>query len=345
MKTKSLIIDGDWNLKRNYMKLNEMFSLKGEHCGGSFGFIDSLRSVINYVFPDRVIVMWDGEASGKMRKEIYAPYKANRDKPWLLRSQYVNDDVVKYEEKKKYSILNQKIKVKNYLEELFIRQLEIDYVEADDLIAGYVNNKHPEEQIIIFSSDKDYYQLISENVSVLRPSDKTYITEKNFEKIFGYTHKNCLALRCFEGDESDNINGIEGIAAKTIIKFFPSFATEEYDIDRIISESVELYKTRKLKTLEKIIGSRRVFDRNKKLMDLSSPFLPADAIEDIEELRTCLIYSNDDFNDRSINNAMKMMIKDGYVRHVFNNDMESFFKPFYRMVTKEKEFSKRNING
>lgn len=342
---KVLLVDGDWNLKRNYMKLNEMFSLKGEHCGGSFGFLDSLRSVINYVFPDRVVVMWDGEASGKMRKDIYSLYKANRDKPWLQHSQYVNDDVIKYEERKKYSILNQKIKVKNYLEELFIRQLEIDYIEADDLIAGYVLNKEDDEEIIIFSSDKDYYQLIGQNVSVLRPSDKTYITEKNFEKLFGYTHKNCLTLRCFEGDESDNIVGIEGIALKTILKFFPSFATEEYDIDRIITESVELYKAKKLKTLEKVIGSRRIFERNKKLMDLKEPFLTEEAIDDIEELRSCLIYSNDDFNDRSINNAMKMMIKDGYVRHVFNNDMETFFKPFYRMVTKEKEFSKKTLNG
>jgi DNA polymerase-1 len=342
---KALLVDGDWNLKRNYMKLNEMFSLKGEHCGGSFGFLDSLRSVINSVFPDRVIVMWDGEGSGKARKDIYHPYKANRDKPWLLRSQYANDDVIKYEERKKYSIVNQKIKVKNYLEELFIRQLEVDYIEADDLIAGYVMNRKEDEEIIIFSSDKDYYQLIGENVSVLRPSDKTYITEKNFEKLFGYTSKNCLALRCFEGDESDNISGIEGIGLKTILKFFPAFATEEYDIDRIISESVELYKAKKLKTIEKIIGSRRIYERNKKLMDLKEPFLTEEASEEIDELRTCLIYSNDDFNDRSINNAMKMMIKDGYVRHVFNNDMESFFKPFYRMVTKEKEFSKKTLNG
>lgn len=345
MPLKTLIVDGEWNLKRNYMKLNEMFSLKGEHCGGSFGFLDSLRSVINYVFPDRVIVMWDGEGSGKMRKDMYHLYKANRDKPWLLHSQYVNDDVIKYEEKKKYSILNQKIKVKNYLEELFIRQLEIDYIEADDLIAGYVMNKQDDEQIIIFSSDKDYYQLISEGVSVLRPKDKVYITEQNFDKLFGYTLKNCLALRCFEGDESDNIPGIEGIALKTIVKLFPSFVTEEYDIDRIISESVDIYKTKKLKTLEKIIGSRRIYERNKKLMDLKSPFLTEEALSEIEELRTCLIYSNENFNDRSINNAMKMMIKDGYVRHVFNNDMETFFKPFYRMVTKEKEYSKNNLNG
>jgi 5'-3' exonuclease len=342
---KVLLVDGNWNLKRNFMKLNEMFSLKGEHCGGSFGFIDSLRSVVNYVFPDRVVVMWDGEASGKLRKEIYPSYKANRDKSWLHSSQYMSDNVYKHEEQRKYSILNQKIKVKNYLEELFIRQLEFDLIEADDLIAGYVQNLDENEQVVIFSSDQDFYQLINENVSVLRPSDKKLITIHNFKELFGYDIKNALLLKCFEGDDSDNITGIEGIALKTILKFFPKFANEEYDIDRIISESVELYKIKKLKTLEKIIGSRRVFERNKKLMNLKEPFLPEESLNEVEELKNCIIYTNDNFTDRSINNAMKMMIKDGYIRHVYNNDMESFFKPFYRLVTKEKEYSKKVLNS
>ena len=67
---KTLIVDGDWNLKRNFMKRETMFA-KGEHCGGSFGFLESLRSVVNKVMPDRTIVMWDGNMGGKMRYEIY----------------------------------------------------------------------------------------------------------------------------------------------------------------------------------------------------------------------------------------------------------------------------------
>ena len=182
-------------------------------------------------------------------------------------------------------------------------------------------------------------------MSVLRPSDKKLITKNNFRELFGYNFKNSLLVKCFEGDTSDNIGGIEGIGLKTILKFFPRFADEEYDIDRIISESVELYKNKKLKTLEKIIGSRRIFERNKKLMDLKEPFLTEESIDELNELRDCVIYTNDNFNDRSITNAMKMMIKDGYSKHVFNNDMETFFKPFYRLVTKEKEYSKKVLNG
>lgn len=341
---KVLLIDGNWNLKRNYMKLNEMFSLKGEHCGGSFGFMDSLRSVINHVLPDRVVVFWDGESSGKLRKDIYNVYKSNRDKPWMNSSQHMNNNIIEYEEKRKYSILNQKIKVKNYLEELFVRQIEVDFIEADDLIAQYILTREPDESIVIFSSDKDFYQLINENVSILRPSDKFFITIHNFKKTFGYTLDNSLLLKCFEGDESDNISGVEGIGLKTILKFFPKFSEEKYDIERIISESVDIYRQKKLKNLEKIIGCRRIIERNMKLMNLKEPFLNDTAIREIDEIRSTVLCSNDSFMDRSINNAMKLMIKDGYTKHVFNEDMDLFFKPFYRLVVKEKEFSKKMLN-
>ncbi len=345
MPIKTLIVDGNWNLKRNFMKLNEMFSLKGEHCGGSFGFIDSLRSVLNLVLPDRVVVFWDGEVAGKLRKNIYPSYKANRDKSWLHSSEHMDNNILNYEEKRNYSILNQKIKVKNYLEELFIRQAEIDYIEADDLIAGYILNADQDENIVIFSSDKDYYQLISEKVTVLRPSDKKYITHENFKNLFDHPLENALLLRCFEGDDSDNITGVEGVGLKTILKFFPKFAEEYYDVDRMISESVEIYKNKKLKTLEKIIGSRRIIERNSILMNLKKPFLNDEAVNELEDLRNTVLCSDEGYADRSITTAMKMMLKDGYSKHVYNNDMNLFFNPFYRLVTKEKEFSKKMLNN
>ena len=128
MSFKTLIIDGDWNLKRNFEKRNTLFS-NGEHCGGSYGFLESLRASINKVMPDRVVVMWDGVMGGKMRHDMYPQYKANRDKSWDEDSYIMTEELLDIEKKRKYSILQQKIKVKNYLEELFIRQAEIDHIE------------------------------------------------------------------------------------------------------------------------------------------------------------------------------------------------------------------------
>lgn len=341
---RTLIVDGDWNLKRNFMKRDAMFA-KGEHCGGSFGFLDSLRSVINKEMPDRTVVMWDGVMGGKMRHEIYPNYKKDRDKSWDEDSYYLSEHEIDYESKRKYSRLIQKIKVKNYLEELYIRQAEIELVEADDLIAKYILSKDSDESIVIFSSDKDYYQLIKEGVSVLRPSDNVLITVKNFKEIFGYTHENALIMKCFEGDDSDSITGVEGVGEKSILKYFPRFADEPYDIDRFIKEAVEAYQKKQIKFYEKIIGCRRVIERNQKLMDLNHPFLTEEAIEEIENIRECIIVEDNSFTQRSISNAMKMMIKDGYNKLVWQENMELFFRPFFRLVAKETEYSRKILGN
>ena len=340
---KSLIIDGEWNLKRNYLKRTDMFA-KGEHCGGSFGFLDSLRSVVNRVMPDRVIVMWDGVMSGKLRHDIYPQYKENRNKSWDEDSYKMDDIAIAEEERRKYSILQQKIKVKNYLEELFIRQVEVDEIEADDLIALYTKMKSDDEQIIIFSSDKDYLQLVGDGVSVLRPSDNKLITTDNFKEIFGHIKENALPLRCFEGDVSDSIQGVDGVAFKTIVKYFPKFLDEPYSVDRIIEEAVELYGDKKIKFFEKIIGCRKIFERNKKLMDLKNPMINEKTEQEISDIRDCIIALEDaSYTQRSITNAMKMMIKDGYNTLVWQGNMDFFFQPFYRLVIKEKEFTRTTL--
>ena len=341
---KTLLIDGDWNLKRNFMKRETMFA-KGEHCGGSFGFLESLRSVVNKVMPDRVIVMWDGNMGGKMRYEIYPNYKKDRDKSWEEESYILSESEMEYEKKRKYSRLTQKIKVKNYLEELYIRQVECTLVEADDLIAKYVLLKKIDETIIIFSSDKDYYQLIKEGVSVLRPSDNFLITYQNFKEIFGYIPENALIMKCFEGDDSDSIPGVDGIGEKSIIKYFPRFTDEVYDVERFIKESVDAYQKKKIKFYEKIIGCRRVMERNHKLMDLNNPFLTDEAIEEVEMIHDCIIVEDTSFTQRSISNAMKMMIKDGYNKLVWQEKMDFFFQPFFRLVAKETEFSKKVLGN
>jgi 5'-3' exonuclease len=329
---KTLLLDGEWNLKRNFKKRVELFS-NGEHCGGSFGFLESLRAVVNKVMPDRAITFWDGKLGGKLRHDIYPNYKQDRNKSWDEDSYILTDELISEEERKnKYSITLQKLKVRNYLEELFVRQVEVETIEADDLIALYVNSKPADEEIIIFSSDKDYYQLIGEGVSVLRPSmkkgeyDNVSITINNFKEKFGYTHENILALRCFEGDVSDSITGVDGIAEASMIKNFPRFADEVYTIDRLIEEAVLIYSNNKKKPkfLEKIIGSRRIFERNKRLMDLKHPFINEDAVREVSELRTHTLIGDDNSVDRSISNAMKMMVADGYHNLVWNGNMEFF---------------------
>ena len=195
MGIKTLICDGEWNLRRNYKKRLDLFSNFGEHCGGVFGFLETLGITINKVLPDRVIVVWDGDRSGLQRYEINKLYKLGH-KSWELEYYIKTREQIDQELKSKISCSNQKLQTKNLLDGLFIRQAEVDEIEGDDLIAEYVNKKAEDEQILIYSRDRDYYQLIDENVFVINVNHKKdsmeplYYTPSNFQRIFGYPLKN-----------------------------------------------------------------------------------------------------------------------------------------------------------
>jgi 5'-3' exonuclease len=337
---KVLLIDGEWNLKRNFMKRQDLFS-KGEHCGGSYGFLDSLRSIVDKTMPDRVVVFWDGIMSGIFRKNIYPLYKGDRDKSWEEESYYFTDEEIDEERQRKYSKLKQKIQVKNYLEELCVRQVEVEYVEADDLLGLYVKNRHKDESVIIYSSDKDFHQLIDENVSVIRPSDGKLININNFKEIFGYTHKNALFAKCIEGDTSDSIAGLKGVGMKKMKTYFPRFFDERYTLDKLIKEAEEKQKEKPLKIYEQIINGRKTIELNRELMNLKSPMVNQKAIDEVSEIIDCIIIMPSVEQDRGINNAMKLMVKDGFNMHIFNNDMSLFFRPFNRLICKEKEYSSK----
>lgn len=342
---RTLIVDGEWNLRRNAAKREDMRA-GGEWCGGLFGFLDSLRALVNKLMPDRVVVMWDGPSAGQFRKDIYSTYKSNRNRDFSKEAYGLTDKGLEYEKNRKNSLINQKIKIKNYLEELFVRQLEIKFIEADDLIAGYVKNRQDDETIYISSADKDYYCLIEEGVNIIRPSDSLVISDKSFLQTFGYFHENAILFKCFNGDTSDCIKGVNGIGDETLLKYFPKIKEKKYSIDDLIEEAKILQGNQKKpsKKLETIIESKEIFERNKKLMDLSeSPFLNQEAVDGIFDISSCLIADPDNLKERSIEVAMKMFLKDGLHNFVYKSDYGFFFQPFYRISTKELEFSKKNL--
>ena len=165
---KTFLVDGNWSLKRNFHKRKEMQS-NGHPCGGSFGFLDSLRAAINKVLPDRVIVMWDGFNSGMLRYEVYKPYKSNRKKDWEAEERAISTSGTESpEDKEKFELVLQKLDVNDFLNLFHIRHMDIKHIEADDLIAYYIlNSQIPNEEIIIHSRDNDFNQLVSPKVSIL----------------------------------------------------------------------------------------------------------------------------------------------------------------------------------
>ncbi len=331
---KTLLVDGDNLFKIGFHGVKELYN-GGDHLGGIYHFINILRKFLEEHNHDKVVVFWDGNSNSSIRKSIYPQYKANR-------RQDMNE--YKYE-----SYLQQKARVKQYLEEIFVRQVEMDNNEADDLIAYYTKISR-DEQIIIFSADKDLTQLISERVTIYSPTSKQYF--KNGDKItinkVDIPHTNVLLTKILTGDKSDNIDGIELLGEKTLVKLFPELLEKSLTIEEILDIARNNQQKKKPKALENILTGRTKFgilgeqfyQTNKKIVDLHNPLITDDGKELVKQIHTDTI----DPTDRGYKNLMRMMMEDGLFKYLPKNDEAwvNFLRPFMKLTRKEKRKTNKN---
>jgi len=344
---KVLTVDGNWLLKRCFHAF-QVVDVYKNRCGGSYGFLMSLQSVIRKHLPDRVFIMWDGFQSGKYRYDVYKPYKSNRKGKWLKERDILSMKIRNQSDKDELDLYSQKMLVQNLMEEFSIRKIEVDYIEGDDLIAGYILNSDFEdrnEEILIYSRDKDFRQLVSEKVSLLTPQFETPITIHNFRERVGHIVDNELIFKCFEGDSSDKIEGVNGVKIdgekNTLEKYIPDIRERKYSYREIVNECnllKEGKRYKKNKTLDKIINAEEILYRNAMLMNLEKPFLDDVARKELDTWSHSKLGS-----DRSIERAIISLRNDGYLRLMAQNNIHvtDFFAPFYRIMNKEKEFSEK----
>uniref|UniRef100_K1Q3B5 DNA polymerase I, thermostable n=1 Tax=Magallana gigas TaxID=29159 RepID=K1Q3B5_MAGGI len=123
---------------------------------------------------------------------------------------------------------------------LGLQVVEADGAEADDIIASYVSAAPLGQKIQICSSDKDLFQLIKEDVSIIPPSD---ISTEQFKddviKKFGVGPEQIVDLLALVGDSSDNIKGVPGIGFKTAGKLLSEFKTVEEIFENLDSLSTK----------------------------------------------------------------------------------------------------------
>ena len=331
---KTLLVDGDNLFKIGFHGVKELYN-GGDHLGGIYHFINILRKFLEEHNHDKVVVFWDGNSNSSIRKSIYPQYKANR-------RQDMNE--FKYE-----SYLQQKSRVKQYLEEIFVRQVEMDNNEADDLIA-YYTKVAALEQIIIFSADKDLTQLISERVTVYSPTSKQYYGYGDMIIInkVAIPHQNVLLAKILTGDKSDNIDGIELLGEKTLVKLFPQMLEKSCTIEEILDTARNIEQKKKPKALDNILIGKtksgtfgeQFFETNKKIVDLHNPLITEDGKELVEQIYTDTI----DPTDRGYKNLMRMMMEDGLFKYLPKNDEAwvNFLRPFMKLTRKEKRNTNKN---
>lgn len=331
---KTLLVDGDNLFKIGFHGVKDLYN-GGDHLGGIYHFINILRKFLEEHNHDKVVVFWDGNSNSSIRKSIYPQYKANR-------RQDMNE--FKYE-----SYLQQKSRVRQYLEEIFVRQVEMINNEADDLIA-YYTKLSIDEEVIIFSADKDLTQLISERVTIYSPTSKQYYRYGDMITInkVNIPHQNVLLTKILTGDKSDNIDGIEMLGEKTLVKLFPELLEKSCTIEEILDNARNNEQKKKPKALENIlIGKTKngtfgqdFFEINKKIVDLYNPLITDDGKELVEQIYTDTI----DPTDRGYKNLMRMMMEDGLFKYLPKDDEAwvNFLRPFMKLTRKEKRNTNKN---
>jgi len=329
-----LLVDGDNLLTIGFYGVKNMF-FKGQHIGGIYHFLNTLRRTFELYHLDKIVVFWDGFEGSQNRKKIYVHYKENRRQ--RLRSE---------EELSSYSY--QRERVKQYLEELFVRQGEYEFCETDDSIAYYTQNS-PNERKIIYSSDGDLTQLVSDNTEIYNPSHhKLY--KQNDTIVYDHEEiliENVKLVKMMCGDSSDNIAGIKGMGVKKFISLFPEIRTERISVQQVKERGNLLFEQDKHNKLiaNLLTGVTKYgvfgdefFDVNNRIVSLDEPFLTDEAIENI----TLLINEPLDPEGRSYKNTMRMMMEDGLFNVLPKSDdaWTKFLNPFLRLTRKEKNNKK-----
>ena len=262
---KVLFIDGLNMFIRSYI-VNPTLDRDGNPIGGCIGFLKSLQKVCKKFRPDEVIVVWDGHDGSQRKRALNKNYKEGRG-PIRFNRRLIELTPEKQAENKAYQL----IRLVEYINELPIIQIVIDFVEADDVIA--YGARHPFYSgwdKIIVSSDKDFFQLCDDHTSVYRPIQNKIVTKQTILDEFRIHPNNFALARAIAGDSSDNLPGVSGVGLKTVAKRFPFLLNEEESSCQEIVTNCAM-QGKRLKLHENIIKSAELVKNNYRIMQLYNP--------------------------------------------------------------------------
>lgn len=263
-KNENVLIIDAMNLYCRAFAVSNAMDSDGQHVGGMSGFLKSIGAAIRMHRPSRCILIFDGAGGSTRRRSIYKEYKGNRKPMSKLNRTYDFNSIEEEVESRK----KQLVQLVNILEDLPVTVLAIDNIEADDAIA-YLTKIVVEEhagKVCIMSTDKDFLQLVSEDVTVYNSAKKKVYTPEEVVVDYGIHPVNFVIYRVLDGDASDNIPGIKGMGLKTLLKHFPELA-ESTEISW--SQVYEKCNGIKAVVMQTLLESKDIVTRNESLMRLS----------------------------------------------------------------------------
>lgn len=245
MAKKLFLLDAFALVFRAYYALirNPRVTSKGRNTNAQFGFTNTILELLKNQAPTHMAVCFDTHAPTE-RHTSFADYKANR--------QETPED-----------ILSAVPDIKRIIEALNIPVIAIDGYEADDVIGALAKKAEKEGyEVLMVTPDKDYGQLVSENIKIYKPpyqggkfeilGPKEVCEKWDIDNV-----AQVIDMLGLMGDAVDNIPGIKGVGEKTASKLLKEYGT----LENILDNANKI----KGKLGEKIMGGKEEAIMSKKL--------------------------------------------------------------------------------
>lgn len=244
-----LLIDGPAHFYRAFYAIRALTDPKGRPVNAVYGFAQMLLNLRERYRPEYGVVAFD-RPEATHRHELYPEYKAHRDSmPEELQAQVPL--------------------VKDMVKAFGFALAEQPGQEADDLIGTLALRARSERmQVMIFTTDKDAFQLVRPGVTVARPirggkGENEELDAAGVERVFGVPPDQVTDVLALMGDASDNVPGVPGVGEKTakdLIKTYGSVEAVYARLDRITQTRLR----------EKLAANRPLAELSKTLVTLNT---------------------------------------------------------------------------
>ncbi len=192
---------------------------RGENTSAAFGFANFLEDLREKYKPDYLAIVFD--AGDSFREEEYPDYKATREK--------MPEDL--------YASLPG---IRTMVEAYGDPVVELDGYEADDVIGTLATQaKARGIESVIVSGDKDFYQLVDDDVHLLNPGrggptgvSAEWVDPSNAAERFGLPPEQIVDYLALIGDSADNVPGAPGVGPKTAVKLLEEYGSLEELLER-----------------------------------------------------------------------------------------------------------------
>jgi DNA polymerase I len=209
-----VLIDGMALAYRSYFAFisRPLTNARGENTSAVFGFTNALLQFLDTHKPQYACVCFD-TAAPTFRHEMFTEYKATREA--------MPDDM-----RPQIQIIKDIVKAYN------IPQLEMPGYEADDIIGTLAKEAEKKGiESLIITPDKDYSQLVTENIKLLKPTRDTNVMElvdiEGVKTKYGLSPLQFIDYLALVGDTSDNIPGVRGVGEKTAAPLLQEYGSIE----------------------------------------------------------------------------------------------------------------------